>query len=40
MADPVDGASFVGFMLAKSYDVLSDGSFKRHMIQCRDRGDA
>ena len=28
MSDPtVDEPSFVGFMLAKSYDVLSDGSF-------------
>ena len=40
MSDLIDEPSFVGFMLAKSYDVLSDGSFKRHLIQCRDRGDA
>ena len=40
MSDLIDEPSFVGFMLAKSYDVLSDGSFKRHLIQSRDRGDA
>jgi hypothetical protein len=31
---------FVGFMLSKAYDVLSEGHFKKHLIQCRDRGDA
>ena len=40
MSDLIDEPSFVGFMLAKSYDVLSDCSFKRHLIQSRDRGDA
>lgn len=30
---------FEGFMLCKAYDVLSDGNFKKHLIQCRDRGD-
>lgn len=30
---------FVGFMLSKAYDVLSEGHFKKHLIQCRDRGD-
>ena len=40
MSDLVDESSFVGFILAKSYDVLSDCSFKRHLIQSRDRGDA
>jgi len=35
-----DEDEFVGFMLSKTYDVLSEGHFKKHLIQCRDRGDA
>jgi len=35
-----DQDDFVGFMLSKTYDVLSEGHFKKHLIQCRDRGDA
>lgn len=35
-----DSEDFVGFMLSKAYDVLSEGHFKKHLIQCRDRGDA
>lgn len=35
-----DPEEFVGFMLSKAYDVLSEGHFKKHLIQCRDRGDA
>ena len=35
-----DQEDFVGFMLSKAYDVLSEGHFKKHLIQCRDRGDA
>ena len=31
---------FEGFMLCKAYDVLSEGHFKKHLIQCRDKGDA
>jgi len=31
---------FTGFMLCKAFDVLSNGGFKRHLIQSRDRGDA
>lgn len=30
---------FEGFMLCKAYDVLSEGQFKKHLIQCRDKGD-
>ena len=29
-----------GFLLSKAYDVISDGNFKKHLILCRDRGDA
>lgn len=35
-----DADEFMGFMLSKAYDVLSEGHFKKHLIQCRDRGDA
>ena len=31
---------FTGFLLSKAFDVLSNGQFKRHLIQSRDRGDA
>lgn len=35
-----ESEEFIGFMLSKAYDVLSEGHFKKHLIQCRDRGDA
>lgn len=31
--------AFVGFFLCKAYDVISEGHFKKHLIQSRDRGD-
>lgn len=31
---------FIGFMLSKAYDVLSNGQFKRHLVQCKERGDS
>ena len=39
---PVDPAtaSFVGFFVSKAFDVISEGNFKKHLIQSRDRGDA
>lgn len=40
LPDTDDQEDFVGFMLSKAYDVLSEGHFKKHLIQCRDRGDA
>ena len=35
-----DEEEFIGFFLSKAYDVISEGHFKKHLIQCRDRGDA
>jgi hypothetical protein len=31
---------FTGFALCKAYDVISDGAFRKHLVTCRDRGDA
>ena len=35
---PVDPAtaSFVGFFVSKAFDVISEGNFKKHLIQSRD----
>jgi len=38
--DAPAGDDVAGFLLSKAYDVISDGNFKKHLIHCRDRGDA
>lgn len=38
-SQPVSIADFKLFFLAKAYDVISEGRFRRHMMHCREIGD-
>lgn len=42
MNDPSveDNTQFVSYFLSRAYDVISDSTFKKHLINCRDKGDA